>query len=118
MVLAWCFLRRHLAADDVSGIVSASGWYQAGGISCTWGDSLMAARLVLYFLATRSILMMSSPSSFVRLPLIGGSQDCMNVLILARADVCGGAALLIRVSVTIAHMGREGVRFRYSFSQV
>ena len=46
------------------------------------------------------------------LPLVAGSHDCRNVFILAPWIVVGGAAASMRISVTVAHAGRVGERFR------
>ena len=50
----------------------------------------MAARFILYFLATFNILVMSLLSRAKCGPLVGGSQDCRKELMRARGEVPGG----------------------------
>ena len=88
------------------------GWYHAGRVACTPGESLIAARLVLYFFATFSILLMPSFSVTSLGPFVGGSHDCRKVFAIAIAEVPGGAIAFISISETIAHVCLVGVRFR------
>ena len=78
----------------------------------------MAARFVLCFLATFNILVMSLFNRAKRGPLVGGSQDCRKVLMRVRGEVPGGAVALMMRSMTLAHEGRMGEKFRYAFSHM
>ena len=102
----------------VRGRFSAPGWYHAGRESFRLVDRRSAFRLVLYFFAIFNILIISVPSLVALGPLVGGSQVWRNELTVANTDVPGGAVAFIRISVTVAHAGREGDRSRYAFSQV
>ena len=91
-----CVLRRHCTW------VLIMGWYHAARFIQTWVESHIAARFVSCFLATFSIFILLSPISSAWGPLVGGSQDCVNVFTLTITDVPGRVAALIMRSVTIA----------------
>ena len=109
--IAW-LLRRHFAWIFVIGRASVYGWYQAGREAFTPGESLIAARFVLYFLAVRSILTIPSFRDSILGPREGGCHDCKKAFVTATADVPGGAVTFIRMSVTIAHGCLDVVRFK------
>jgi hypothetical protein len=116
-VVTVCRRRRHLAGMVAMECGFASGWYQVGSWARSCGDRCIAARWVWYFLATRSILIIPSFRSLSLAPQFGAFHDCRNVFSHARCEMPGGAAWLMIKSVIVAHMGREGVKFRYNFSQ-
>lgn len=76
-VLAWWFLKRHLAGMLVRGRGLALMWYHAGSRALILGAIRSASRLVLYFLAVFIILMMLLVRYAVLGPQVGGSQHCM-----------------------------------------
>ena len=73
-VVVLCFLRRQQEFALVIGCSLVNGWYQAGSIILTLVDRQIAARFVPSFLATFSILTLSSPRIAVLGPLLGGSM--------------------------------------------
>lgn len=111
-VFVACLFNRQCTFTFIMGWGSVYGWYHAGRVAQTWGESLIATRLVLYLFTTFSILIMPSFSVASLGPLDGGSHDCRNVLTTAIAEVPYGEVVLISISDTIAQGCLDGVRFR------
>ena len=114
----WCFTMRHFVVFVVMGCFSADGWYHVGSWARRFGDRHMAARFMWCFFAIFSILIMLLSRSASLGPFVRGCQDWRKALIRARHEVPGGAVALITRSVILAHVGRVGDTFKYSFSQV
>ena len=68
-VVALCFRSRHRVAALFMDLGSADRWYHAGSCHRVWGDILIAARLVWYFLAVLNILLTSSFRWLMRCPV-------------------------------------------------
>ena len=117
IVLIMHLFRRHFVWTLVSGRGAAARWYQVGRVARTLGYSLIAARLVLYFFAVHNICLIPSFSVSSLGPLEGGFHDCRKVFVVTMAEVPGGAVALMSMSLTIAHVGLEGIRLRWSLSQ-
>ena len=117
-VVALWHRRRQQAGPLVIGQGLEKGWYHAGSFILMLGERHIAARLVPYFFATLSILMLQSPIMCVCGPFVGGVQDCVNMFTLAITEVPGGAAAFMMRSVTIAQARWDGVRSRYDFSHI
>ncbi len=118
MSLIPCLFRRHFDAALVRGRGSALRWYHAGRCARMSLESLMAAKLALYFHAVLSILAMSFPSVTVLGPRVGGFHDCREQFVRATLEVPGGAAAVMMMSVTAAQVGRLVVKFRYCLSHI
>ena len=75
-VLITCLFSRHRTFTFVMGQGVVYGWYHAGRVAWMPGESLIAARFVLYLFATFSILIMPLFSIASLGPLVwGGSHD-------------------------------------------
>ena len=94
MVSTPCLSTRHFALLLFIGAVSATGWYHAGSCVLNVADMWIAARFVLYFLATLSILMMSLFSYRARGPLVGVFQHCKKGFFRRSFIVVGGLLYL------------------------
>ena len=110
-VAAWLF-SRHIEATLVIRRGSAAMWYQADSWFFSFIERLMAARFTLCFLATVIILIMSLFRPFVHLSFVGISQAWRNGFPLALLHVLTGANVLIIRSITAAHVGLKGEKYR------
>ena len=117
-LVTWWQLSRHFDAIPVIGHGSATMWYQVGSCKHRSGVSLIAARFRLYFFLTLIILIVPSSMLFALAPQVVASHDCRNTFILTFLLIFSGAAVLIRRSMTFAHVGLIGVSCRYSFSHI
>ena len=80
----WCLECRHFVAFwllNPLGRLFDAMWYQAGKFSLTFSGTTNVSRLMLYLLATESILLRSAGRSYF--PLVAACQDCVNILVVS-----------------------------------
>ena len=113
-----CFSSRHFAA----GVLIAQGavlmWYHVGSQALSWGVSLIAARLVLYFFAILTILVMLLFVGCAFSLCVGAFQlQRKGFIIACFMSPSGTDALMIR-SVIMAYSSLFGKKLRQAFSHI
>ncbi len=111
-VSIWCFCIRHFVVLVFINQGIAPVWNHAGSSCFRAGDSLIAAKLALWVCAAWSILDTFLFSLAAHCPLVGGFQDCRNVLILACVQKFCRAMSLISMSAILAQVGLVEEKFR------
>ena len=104
---------RHLVVWLFVWWCSVPGWYHAGSLSFSRGESRITEKVRLYFFAIFNILSVPLLRIIVRVPLVWGFQVCMKTFILAFWFVPFGAAVSMITSVIFAHVSlfTEGLRY-------